>query len=70
MIEMKEGAYPLVYAIRKRLVCKDILESGTYIVATTTIEMKTTYILVYAIRKRLVCKYIFESNTYSGNNND
>jgi hypothetical protein len=29
MIEMKR-TYVLVYAIRKRLVCKDILESGTY----------------------------------------
>jgi hypothetical protein len=69
MIEMK-GTYPLVYAISKRLVCKDILESGTYIVATTKVEMERTYILVNAIRKRFVCKYFFDSSTYSGNNID
>jgi hypothetical protein len=29
MIDMKR-TYSLAYAIRRRLVCKDILESGTY----------------------------------------
>ena len=62
MIDMKR-TYFLVYSIRKILVCKVILESGTYTVATTMIDMKRTYILVYAIRKRLVCKDILELGT-------
>jgi hypothetical protein len=69
MIDMKR-TYTLVYAIGKRLVCKDILDSGMYIVATKSIEIERTYLLVYAIRKRLVCTETLDSGTYSRNNHD
>jgi hypothetical protein len=50
MIDMKR-TYQLVYAIRKRLVCKVILESSTSSGNNNNDVMKRTYHLVYAMRK-------------------
>ena len=78
MIEMERTyicvCIKLVYAIRKRLVFKDmqfgsdwfarIFWNPAHKAATTMIDMNRTYILVYSIRKILVCKVILESGTY------